>query len=65
MLYVFLVVIEYLLFGCFKDKWFMKERVFRIFVKNFWGNLDWNNLNKIVEDCVNEVKKKGFLYFGV
>ncbi|XP_068721451.1 uromodulin-like [Montipora capricornis] len=59
------VAIEYSPLGCFKDKRPAKERALRILVKNFRGNLDWNNLNKTVEDCANEAKKKGFLYFGV
>ena len=34
-------------------------------IKNFRGGLDWHNLNKTIDACAEQAKKKGYLYFGL
>lgn len=61
--------LKYEVVGCFKDM-MKKLRLFLELIKNFCGGvgvklkIDWNNLNKMIEVCVKEVLKKGYLYFG-
>lgn len=34
-------------------------------LKNFRSQIDWYNLNKIINACAKQAKENGYLYFGV
>ena len=52
--------------GCFKDT-ISPPRPLPVLVKNFrWpSQIDWNNLNRTIRACAEEVKEAGFIYFGL
>ncbi|KAL9987882.1 hypothetical protein ACROYT_G002260 [Oculina patagonica] len=52
--------------GCFKDT-MEKPRPLPVLVKNYrWpSQIDWKNLDRTIRACAKEVKKAGYLYFGL
>ncbi|XP_020894702.1 uncharacterized protein LOC110233724 [Exaiptasia diaphana] len=49
--------------GCFVDKG--EARALPMLVANFRGNIDWNDLTKVVKMCAAAVKAKGYDVFAI
>ncbi|PFX27881.1 Pancreatic secretory granule membrane major glycoprotein GP2 [Stylophora pistillata] len=53
--------------GCFADK-LNVPRPLPLLVKNYRSRpyqIDWNNINNTIRACAKEVKKAGYVYFGL
>lgn len=53
---------QYVKVGCFNDE---IPRALPKLLKSFRGNIDWDNLQKIVDDCASETKKMNYTCFGI
>lgn len=53
--------------GCFKDAIKKEDRALPVLLRNYrtTGELDWRNLKDVVLKCAEEVRKKGWVYFGI
>lgn len=53
--------------GCFGDKLDV-PRPLPLLVRNYRSRpyrVDWNNINNTIQACAKEVKKAGYVYFGL
>lgn len=59
---IFFPAVRYDSLGCFRDD---SPHALPMLLKSFRGNIDWNNMAKIVQACAEITHERGLLTFGI